>query len=69
MIAKERLFLNSDRSRVVKDGDPAASFLLVAMGSEIPPEHLQKVLQSEQVESSPVIVQTKESSIPTRRRR
>ncbi len=45
MIATERLFLNSERSRVVREGDPAAAFLLAAKGSEIPPQFV-KLVQS-----------------------
>jgi hypothetical protein len=33
--AHERLYLNADKSKVVKEGDPDARFLLVAEGGEI----------------------------------
>lgn len=32
----EKLWLTSDRERVVKDGDPDAAFLLCAAGNELP---------------------------------
>src|ERR1051325_346078 len=34
--ASERLYLTADRSRVVKDGDPDAAFLLVCAGGQLP---------------------------------
>lgn len=43
MIAQERWFLNSERSRAVRGGDPAAAFLLAAKGSEIPPQFVKLV--------------------------
>lgn len=43
MIAAERLFLNRERNRVVRQGDPAAAFLLAAEGSEVPSEYLKLV--------------------------
>lgn len=69
MIATGNLYWNSDRSRVVKEGDPAAAFLLAVKGSEIPKEHEGKISPAAEVESSPVKVETKESALPTRRRR
>lgn len=36
MIARERLYLTDDRRRVVKENDPAAAFLLAAVGDEVP---------------------------------
>ena len=82
MIAQERLFLTSDRCRIVADGDPAAAFLLAPKGSEIPTQYLA-LMQPDKAamgaeapagvpvaaESSPVKVQTKESALPKRRRR
>ncbi len=41
MISPERLFLNDDRSRVVREGDPAAAFLLAAKGSEVPEQYVK----------------------------
>lgn len=35
-IAKERLWFNEDKTKLVKDGDPAARFLAAAEGDEIP---------------------------------
>ena len=35
MIAKETLFLDVTRRRIVKYGDPAAAFLLVSRGGEV----------------------------------
>ena len=43
MIAGERLYLDSNRSRVVREGDPAAAFLLAAKGSEIDPRYVKLV--------------------------
>lgn len=34
-IAKHRLYLTADRSRVVEEGDTDAAYLLVAAGTEI----------------------------------
>ena len=34
MIADRRLFLTSDRQRIVEEGDPEAAFLYVAQGGE-----------------------------------
>lgn len=34
--AQKRLYLTADRQRAVEEGDPAASYLLVAEGGEIP---------------------------------
>lgn len=42
MISTERLYVTADRSRVVSEGDPAAAFLLVAKGVEIPKEAVAK---------------------------
>jgi hypothetical protein len=36
MIAKSRLFLTADRSRVVEEGNPDAAYLLVGAGCELP---------------------------------
>lgn len=36
MIAPRRLYVTADRSRVVFEGDPLASFLLAPKGVEIP---------------------------------
>lgn len=36
VIAQERLWLTADKSHVVREGDPAAAFLLAVAGSEIP---------------------------------
>jgi hypothetical protein len=38
MKAKERLYVTADRSKVVKEGDPNAAFLLVGKGQEIHPK-------------------------------
>lgn len=35
MISTERLYLNSDRTKVVKEGDPEAAFLLVCRNGVI----------------------------------
>lgn len=35
VIAQERLYLNADKSRVVKEGDKDAAFLLAAVGQPI----------------------------------
>lgn len=40
--ARERLYLTSDRSRLVRQGDPRASFLYAAEGDEIPDSAAQK---------------------------
>lgn len=34
-IATEKLWLTEDRNKVVKDGDPAAAFLLVPKGGQL----------------------------------
>ena len=36
MIAKERLYLTADKSKVVAEGDKRAAFLYAAVGDEIP---------------------------------
>lgn len=36
IIAQERLYLNRDQTRVVKDGDKEAAFLFAAAGQPIP---------------------------------
>ncbi|RVG08814.1 hypothetical protein CN234_16815 [Sinorhizobium meliloti] len=36
MQAKERLFLNADKTKLVKDGDKHAAFLYAVPGDEIP---------------------------------
>ncbi len=36
MIATERLYLNFDRTKVLKHGDPEARWLLVAVGQVLP---------------------------------
>ena len=78
MIASERLYLTSDRRRVVKEGDTAAAFLLAAQGSEIPKLYLplmqpknagDEVEKAEVVEPSPVEFKHKETAIPKLRRR
>lgn len=38
MIATERLYLTAD-GRIVREGDPAATSLLVGQGGTVPPEH------------------------------
>jgi len=35
-VADRRLYLTADRSRIVEEGDPAAAFLLVAAGRDVP---------------------------------
>lgn len=35
-ISDRRLYLNADRSAVVEEGDPAAAYLLVGQGGEVP---------------------------------
>ena len=39
MIATERLYLTADKSAVVRDGDPAAAFLLACEGGVIAKEY------------------------------
>jgi hypothetical protein len=41
-VTKERLWLNADKSRVVKDGDPEAAFLLASPGKEVPAEDVER---------------------------
>lgn len=36
MIASERLYWNSNRTKIVRENDSEAAFLFVAKGSEIP---------------------------------
>lgn len=36
MIAKENLYLNSDKTKVVKESSPDQAFLLAGEGTEIP---------------------------------
>lgn len=38
MIAPERLYLNRDKTAVVRDGHPDAGFLLAHVGNTVPPE-------------------------------
>jgi hypothetical protein len=45
MNAVERLYLNAAKSRVVREGDPAAAFLLAGKGLEIPAKFLPLVAQ------------------------
>lgn len=46
-ISDRRLYLNADKSRVVEEGDPDASFLLVGEGGQLPDdEALQWGLKS-----------------------
>lgn len=42
MIAKQTVFLSSDRSKAVPEGDADAKFLLVREGHEIEPETAEK---------------------------
>ncbi len=42
MQAKERLFLNADKTRLVKDGDKHAAFLYAVPGDEIPESAAKK---------------------------
>ena len=65
MIATERLYLDSSRRRVVKEGDAAAAFLLVGIGGVIPKQFENLV----NVEPSPVQIKTPESSMPRLKRR
>lgn len=41
-ITKERLWLNRDKSAVVKDGDPDAAFLLASPGKEVPAADVER---------------------------
>ena len=65
MIARERLFWDSSRRRIVKENDPAAAFLLVGVGGVVPKEW-EKLIP---IETSPVEIKTPESSIPRFKRR
>lgn len=42
MQAKERLFLNADKTRLVKDGDKHAAYLYAVPGDEIPESAAKK---------------------------
>ena len=41
--AKERLYLNSDRTKVVKEGDKESAFLLCGKGQAIPEKYLHLI--------------------------
>lgn len=43
MIATTRLFLDSTRLRVVKEGDAAAAFLLANIGDDVPAKYAAQV--------------------------
>lgn len=66
MVAEHRLYLTSDRLRVVFADNPEAAFLLAAKGTEIPREfvHLVKPV----VEPVPEI-EARETRVVTNRRR
>ncbi|RVQ76121.1 hypothetical protein [Sinorhizobium medicae] len=42
MQAKERMFLNADKTKLVKDGDKTAAFLYAVPGDEIPASAAEK---------------------------
>jgi hypothetical protein len=42
MKAPRRLYVTSDRSRVVNEGDKSAAFLLCPAGAEIPPDAVKR---------------------------
>lgn len=44
MIATERLYLNKDKSKAVKEGDKEAAFLLAGKGCEIPREYESHIM-------------------------
>lgn len=48
-IAKERLFFNEDKTKLVKENDPDAKILAAAVGDEIP-DVPNKVVKGEVVE-------------------
>lgn len=47
LIAEERLYLTSDRQRVVREGDKAAAYLLAGKGQVIPPGEVIRLGLSE----------------------
>ena len=53
MIAQERLWLNKDQTKVVKQGDPEAAFLLAGKGAEIPKEFESMVSSSTETKEQP----------------
>lgn len=42
MQAKNRIFVNADKSKVVDEGSPEAAFLLVGEGGEVSDEDIEK---------------------------
>lgn len=42
-ITEERLYLDAERKRVVREGDPDAAYLLVGAGAEVTPALLDQV--------------------------
>lgn len=43
LVAEERLYLNADQSKVVKEGDPEAASLLAGVGQVIPRFHVERL--------------------------
>lgn len=43
IVADRRLWLTTDKARVVEDGDPAAAFLLASPGTEIPVAEVERL--------------------------
>jgi len=52
VIAEQRLYLNAARTEVVGEGDPAAAFLLAAVGQPVPAQWVGKLGLDE---SAPVV--------------
>lgn len=52
MIATERLYLNKDKTRVCKSGDPKAAFLLAGIGSEVPKQYEKLMTQTKETIAS-----------------
>ena len=69
MIATARLYLTADRRRVVLEGNPAAAFLLVPKGIEIPKSFEGMAVESFEPPTEPTAFKTKETAQPKLRRR
>jgi hypothetical protein len=69
MIATERLYLTGDRSRVVREGDPSAAFLLVAKGCFIPTDVAAKYGLLQKTEEKPQQAASEEPAANPRTRK
>ena len=47
VIAEERLYLDKAQTKVVREGEPGAAFLLAAKGQPVPPRYLPLLKQAQ----------------------